>query len=231
MAATSTVHDSNFAHPKIDESKISSCKLVAISGIARRITRLTQIQPSDYLAGLWRPLILNELLWNVNLEIPEESRSEGYHAPSWSWAFTNAPVGLGNNYHRLKEFSPAVEVVDAAVSLTSDNVFGQVVGGHLKLRGPLRKASCIRDSQTGALSVDIAGTLNRRALLLTKWDCIQARWPSEDNREFAQNPVYFMVFWGYLKYVDEDISRQGLIYRRAPEMASTDVLVSSGVGK
>jgi hypothetical protein len=122
----------------------------------------------------------------------------------------------------LKDFPPAVEVVDAAVSLTSDNVFGQVTGGHLRLGGPLRKASYIKDSQTGTLSVDINGTLYRRALLLTKWDCIQARWPSgassqpkdsslEDHSGFAQNPVYFMVFWGYLKYVDEDISRQGLI--------------------
>lgn len=197
-------------------------KLVAISGIARRITRLTQVQPSDYLAGLWRPLILYELLWNVSLEVPEESRGEACHAPSWSWASTNAPVGLGNTYRQLKDFPSAVEVMDAAVSLTNDNVFGQVTGGHLRLRAPLCKASCIKDSQTGALSVDINDTLYSRALLLTKWDCIPARWPSgtsrqpedsflDDNSEFAQNPVYFMIFWGYPEYVDEGISRQGLI--------------------
>src|SRR4051812_45413133 len=123
-----------------------------------------------------RPLILYELLWNVSLEVSEESRGEAYHAPSWSWASTNAPVRLGNNYRQLKDFPPAVEVMDAAVSLTNDNVFGQVAGGHLRLRGPLCKASCIKNSQTGALSVDINGTLYSRALLLTKWDYIPTRW-------------------------------------------------------
>jgi hypothetical protein len=196
-------------------------KLVAISGIARRITRLTHVQPNDYVAGLWRPLILYELLWNVRLEIAGDSHGDACHAPSWSWASTNAPVGLGS-IHQLKELSPAVEVLEARVNLTNDNIFGQVTGGHLRLRGPLCRASCVKDSQTGALSVDINGTLYSRGLLLTKWDTIPAKGLSgashqsegnflDESSEFAQNPVYFMIFWGYPDYVDENISRQGLI--------------------
>ncbi|KAK4215464.1 hypothetical protein QBC37DRAFT_472016 [Rhypophila decipiens] len=61
-------------------------KLVAISGLAKRLQPLTG---SRYLAGLWEKHLPYHLLWQsggYRLLTPSGERYEEYVAPSWSWA-------------------------------------------------------------------------------------------------------------------------------------------------
>ncbi|PMD52702.1 HET-domain-containing protein, partial [Hyaloscypha bicolor E] len=62
-------------------------KLVAISGLAKRISKLVN---DDYLAGLWRSTLPTSLVWEVSNCIQSDgttsSRPPQYRAPTWSWA-------------------------------------------------------------------------------------------------------------------------------------------------
>ena len=61
-------------------------KLVAISGLAKRVQRCLG---DEYIAGLWRESLPSELLWGVgkgDLNKRPSTRSNLYRAPTWSWA-------------------------------------------------------------------------------------------------------------------------------------------------
>lgn len=61
-------------------------KLIALSGVAKDFASAAG---DEYLAGLWRRNLINELLWSVGepWEEPRPStRPSRYRAPSWSWA-------------------------------------------------------------------------------------------------------------------------------------------------
>jgi len=58
-------------------------RLPAISAVAQRYS---EILNSEYLAGLWRSWLGEELLWKQERNIPLSVRPETYQGPSWSWA-------------------------------------------------------------------------------------------------------------------------------------------------
>jgi hypothetical protein len=67
----------------------TSNKLMAVSGIAKRIQTLTKWPDSDYLAGLWKHSLPRRLLWQCmtpSLEAPNKD------IPTWSWAYINGEV-------------------------------------------------------------------------------------------------------------------------------------------
>ena len=61
-------------------------RLVAITGLARGLQLREGLQPSDYVAGLWRNTIVAglmwELMWRITARLP--------NVPTWSWASVNA---------------------------------------------------------------------------------------------------------------------------------------------
>jgi hypothetical protein len=61
--------------------------LPALSGI---VTRLQAFGAGDYLAGLWRANLLDELLWSRATDDLQSTdifvRAQPYRAPTWSWA-------------------------------------------------------------------------------------------------------------------------------------------------
>lgn len=65
-------------------------KLVAISGMAKE---MAMILNDDYVAGLWRKNLVDDLLW-YTIGVPGRyaTRPKSYRAPSWSWASIDAPV-------------------------------------------------------------------------------------------------------------------------------------------
>ena len=77
-------------------------KLAAFSGIARMVHKVLGLSEDNYLAGLWKQELLQELLW-------ERYESEGqpydpdlYIAPTWSWASLNGPFWYLDSGHRLE---------------------------------------------------------------------------------------------------------------------------------
>ncbi|KDR79936.1 hypothetical protein GALMADRAFT_136513 [Galerina marginata CBS 339.88] len=118
-------------------------KLIAMSGVAEQFHLVWD--GSEYLAGLWRHMLLQDLLWFKNYErrLPRPAR---YCAPSWSWAAVDGHViaGTSADDSRLDAARYELgecEVVGCSVTLSSGVVpFGAVVGGVLRLRARLVKA-------------------------------------------------------------------------------------------
>lgn len=110
-------------------------KLVAISGIARRMSILLQGDP--YVAGLWKSTIIPCLLWSV----PQSGRRiSEKRAPSWSWASMRCPVAYDEAITGPGELwdpasSGGSRVVDVQIQLDSSDPFGTVSGGYVEISG------------------------------------------------------------------------------------------------
>ena len=109
-------------------------KLVAISGLAKEVyTALGR--HDEYLAGLWRRNILSQLLWTCGSYETLGVRPEHYRAPTWSWA------SLDGNIHMPTTRDPNpnlyITLIDVKVGCLTENAFGQVENGCIRLRGPL----------------------------------------------------------------------------------------------
>jgi len=116
-------------------------KLVAISGIAKTFQAKLK---DDYLAGLWRRVLVTDMLWRVSSRGNEASghharRPKEYRAPSWSWASVDGVIQPG--HAARDEAFLLASVVDAKVSLLSEDPTGQIVDGAIRLRGSLYPCS------------------------------------------------------------------------------------------
>ncbi|OAL31980.1 hypothetical protein AYO22_00850 [Fonsecaea multimorphosa] len=107
-------------------------KLLAIGAIAERVGVALH---DDYLAGLWKSCLPRNLSWFVWFK--KHTRPEEVRAPSWSWAAVDGEIGKFVNMGRPCE----LELIDCHVELLSPTApYGAVKGGHLTIRGRLRRA-------------------------------------------------------------------------------------------
>ena len=128
---------------------VPSDRAVAISGLAEKYSRGIHGQ---YLAGLWRVGLPNNLLWQT-ME-PTNKRPSCYQGPSWSWVSVNQPIAFQITEEEYGwKFAYDVEIVDAMVELGAEPApFGATRSGSLILRGRLqfaewrkvKGASCVR---------------------------------------------------------------------------------------
>ncbi|KAM5512221.1 Heterokaryon incompatibility [Fusarium oxysporum f. sp. vasinfectum] len=127
-----------------------SDRLVAFAGIASFYQSHAKIKANSYLAGIWRHVLLQDLLWTIS-EGRKVSPPQNYRAPSWSWASVEpAPdtkkkflIGSKEINIKLSETEQpwvcTVTVIEASVE-TMGSEFGSVSGGYIVLQGPLIKA-------------------------------------------------------------------------------------------
>jgi len=126
---------------------VAADKLPALAGLARAL----QLARADdeYLAGLWRGSLLDDLLWTHRQvgfgrrAVP--GRPQEYRAPSWSWAAVDGNVrwpyvtfDVNATGDRYKYFAT---VLHAKTVPKTDNPLGEVKGGQIVLRGPLKQAA------------------------------------------------------------------------------------------
>jgi hypothetical protein len=111
-------------------------KLVAISGLAKEV--YTALGGHDeYLAGLWRRNILSQLLWFIGGGWRTYGvRPERYRAPSWSWASIDGRISIPAHTNPTN-LNFLVTLIDAHVDHSTENAFGQVKNGYIRLCGPL----------------------------------------------------------------------------------------------
>jgi Heterokaryon incompatibility protein (HET) len=153
----------------------STDKLPAISGLAQSLADMDPIivkagkkkQASQYLAGLWKPYVLSQLLWSTTpwLAHPHKSSIVDHRAPSFSWTsvdseiyFAHSPPQSSSSSSRkrkrdeqdafLAEFVggkciQAVEEGDDEEDEATLNKFGETTSGYVKIRGPLLKGTLI----------------------------------------------------------------------------------------
>ena len=120
-----------------------SDKMVALAGLAQCVGRIVN---DTYVAGMWRRNLAQELLWEAKYRDrrgPESPRPcslcrrpPGYRAPTFSWTSVDGPV----RWHAtpLGRLKVLAEVVDVRTQLV-DGPYGPLMGGMLRLRGPLRR--------------------------------------------------------------------------------------------
>ena len=110
-------------------------KLPALAGLARVIATKTQ---DEYYAGLWRDHILEDLHWGVvatgSNQQPSASEDtlvpEAYRAPSWSWASLDSRI----QFIPLDLKHAVAELIHCHIIPAGSDPYGEVIGGHIKLR-------------------------------------------------------------------------------------------------
>ena len=120
---------------------VATDKLSAFSGIARMVHKVLKSPKEDYIAGLWRPDLLTELLWERYPEeytkVTHRTHSSQYIAPSWSWASIDSSFwGFNMGHYKSDHLGVYVKILEAKTFPHSDD-YGPVDGGFLTIRGSL----------------------------------------------------------------------------------------------
>jgi hypothetical protein len=110
-----------------------SDKLPALSGIAKIYAGMLG---DEYVAGLWRNSIIEELSWRIASALESPGKADNYRAPSWSWASVDvgAQVTIRTKDGPVRKVATAL---DYHVEIDGDNPFGKVKGGWVKVEAPL----------------------------------------------------------------------------------------------
>jgi hypothetical protein len=112
-------------------------RLVAISGIARLFCEQNHLEDyrnelgQYYLAGIWWKDIEQQLLW-YRLGYELAPRPPDPYAPSWSWASVDGQIFLPLEVGTIARLT--FKVLEARVAYATEDVFGPVTGGSLRLR-------------------------------------------------------------------------------------------------
>ncbi|CAK4033804.1 Hypothetical predicted protein [Lecanosticta acicola] len=119
---------STYSHCKLTNPED---KLVAISGIARRMESIIQ---DKYLAGMWRQTLAGELFW-VAHEMGSHHRSSVYRAPTWSWASIDGAIHMEPVPDRGSRYT----VKHCHLDYVSSDHTGLLRGGELVLEGIIKR--------------------------------------------------------------------------------------------
>ncbi|KAK8076973.1 hypothetical protein PG996_003143 [Apiospora saccharicola] len=120
---------------------------VAIAGLARTFSHLLKLQPRDYLCGLWRPRLAEEMMWSTHVHTSTERVS--HSMPSWSWLSVNGHARMHTSYDANIECSPVVEAMNAGTTVLGDP-YSTVMSGFLKVRAPLCRATILSTHEPGS---------------------------------------------------------------------------------
>lgn len=118
-------------------------RLVALAGVARMMAGLIQ---DEYVCGLWKQSLGYDLLWCVRGEPWPNSPPEAYCAPSWSWAALYRRISP-NIDHRDAPLLIDIEHVE--VKYATADIYGQVKGGSLFLRGAVKRIELGKVNRVG----------------------------------------------------------------------------------
>jgi hypothetical protein len=110
-------------------------KLIAIAGL---VTEFARLFDDEYVAGLWRKNLVNELLWQkMNYKKPHGKRPEEYRAPSWSWASLDMDVKFIQDDELDEKDYVKVLDVDVKPSRDGNDATAAVESATIRLRGYL----------------------------------------------------------------------------------------------
>ena len=111
-------------------------KLIALAGMARCFAPLFG---SAYLAGLWKRHLPYLLLWKAEKPL-RPSRPATYRTPSFCWTAIDAKISYSNIGYSKSELD-GFEILGAHMEAAgaSDDPFGPVKGGYIRMRTRLRR--------------------------------------------------------------------------------------------
>lgn len=133
-------------------------RLVALSGLAKTFCRA--MPHNQYLAGMWKDSLPNDLLWEVcYVEGPATSpppcagpESRGYCAPTFCWASAAFPCTLNLQFcfGGWLSFGLLFTVLDITLDYATKEVTGPVTGGCLDIMAKLRPFRLVSPSNFDA---------------------------------------------------------------------------------
>jgi hypothetical protein len=166
-------------------------KLVALGGLAAQMQRISK---GEYLAGMWRERLVDQLGWFPLGEEKEFSDPTEYLAPTWSWASFMQHVG--GVWRAPNVEGTMFDIVDAQVELASSNPFGQVKSGRLVIKGKLARAAYCETK---------SGKKRTRQVNVQ----VDDRWELHSSKRFDPMDLLY-VTWSTSR--DRVLSRDGLLY-------------------
>jgi hypothetical protein len=105
-------------------------KLIAISGVARKIQQQTGDQ---YIAGMWRDGLEAQLGWCTTEPKPRRETTN-YIAPSWSWTSLDTAVRPFNAFSSDQgDFPKYIEILDVEVKLAGSDLLGALLYARLTI--------------------------------------------------------------------------------------------------
>jgi hypothetical protein len=163
-------------------------KLPAISGVAR----LGHSETGDqYLAGLWRGQLLEQLCWR-RAESKYSLERPPWRAPTWSWASIDGQVSWQSLQEGILETKYA-HVVDASTTLHGHDPFGQVTRGEVRLACSFISAGYLAhpdefQKAKGGCTVTLVG--DEKQTYTVQVDCL------DDIDQDQHIPVYLVPILG-----------------------------------
>jgi hypothetical protein len=90
----------------------------------------------EYIGGLWENMLPGTLLWALGKNDNKSRRLDSPYAPSWSWASITGVVRF-TELPGEPPFECLAEVLEVSVKLASENPFGSLLSGFIRLKGLL----------------------------------------------------------------------------------------------
>jgi len=117
----------------------SADKLVALSGVAQAFQRAWMNEP-DYLCGLWRTSMAQDLLWCRSSASARTNHPGEYRAPSWSWAATDGAIADGG--WPAGRISPLIFIQHCSITpKIPDFPFAEIERGEIQIEAIVRSVS------------------------------------------------------------------------------------------
>ncbi|RYP45988.1 hypothetical protein DL768_007738 [Monosporascus sp. mg162] len=117
-------------------------RLLAISAVAKLFCSAMRLDPSEYLAGMWKDDLPLSMLWSQyphpDMSGPDSTTSIATgmkHAPSWSWASVLGSISSVE----MSSLVATTELLDVQIARVSPNFFDGAESCRLRLRGPVCK--------------------------------------------------------------------------------------------
>jgi hypothetical protein len=158
-------------------------KLIAFGGIA---STFSEPLGQRYVAGLWLENLAYQLCWSG-----KRGTGQAYTAPSWSWASTEGFVGDAFLPVHPSHVVRQIEVLEAHVDLVSQNPYGQLTGGYLRVVGRLTTAKIIFQDQILGIRKEKRPTLllpDSMGKSHPTRDNVSLSWAEEDILEAQKSP-------------------------------------------
>lgn len=157
----------------------SSDLLPALGGIASEYSKKLGVG-NEYYAGLWKSSFIQDLCWTANHEAVRHQN--GDKTPSWSWASISGSVD--HEYTSLEE--QRTRLLEVVCEKKDTNPFGEVIGGHALLEGPV--FTCLLTVKFGKWAVRQFKMSESRAAIFSPDVAIEVvRYQNEDTMKSSAN--------------------------------------------
>jgi Heterokaryon incompatibility protein (HET) len=191
------------------ELTFGSDKLIAFSGLARQSAKVLDFPAEDYLAGIWRSELENQLLWSTSAQ----SETKQVRAPSWSWSSVDGWITpifleiLDSATIRIDSWSSSIKVLEASTTPVADP-YGPVSGGYLILQGPLCRIKC-PDEESDPRWWHHPNTLFNQKKGILEWEDAQCSWSSDTlgSDKVAVDSIY-LLHTATVGFARRDISEE-----------------------